>query len=99
VALLEALEDQRREVTFGHLRGAHHGLLRVARRSLLRVQLLREALDIGCLEPPDALGVNHRVEPRALESAHGGDADAETLGDIIAREPGKDHVVIALLRG
>ena len=99
VALLQPLEHERRELALRHLRCAHHGLLRVARRALLRLQLLRESLDIGCFEAAHALVVDQRVQPRAFETAHGRDADIEALGDVIARERRQFQLVIALFRG
>lgn len=98
VALLEALEHARRELALRHLRRAHHGLLRVARRAL-QLHRLRESLDVGRLEAPHALVVDQRVESRAFEAAHGGDADVETPRHIVARERGLPQVVIGLLRG
>src|SRR3712207_8601840 len=47
VTLFQALEHERRELAFRHLRSTHDGLLRVSRRALLGFQLLRESFDIG----------------------------------------------------
>jgi hypothetical protein len=66
---------------------------------LLRFQFLRESFDIGRLETTDALVVDQRVQARAFESPHGRDADAETLGDVIARERCQFQVVLALFCG
>jgi hypothetical protein len=74
----------------------HHGPLRVARQTLLGFQLLREPLDVRCLEATHALVVDRRVQSRALETTHCRDADTEALGDVIARERCHSQLVIAL---
>jgi hypothetical protein len=58
-----------------------------------RVALLET---FGSLEAVHALIVDHGVQSRAFEAPHRRDADAETLGDVIARERCQFQFVLRL---